>query len=75
MLVAFAMFHTVSKSRALRPQICGDGIVEGHEECDDGNTIAGDGCSWVSPSCMYPCMSVCLCGAPISRTSDSYKYR
>ncbi len=26
--------------------ICGDGAVyAGHEECDDGNTVAGDGCS------------------------------
>lgn len=24
---------------------CGNGIVEGEETCDDGNTIAGDGCS------------------------------
>ena len=26
---------------------CGDGIVNGTEECDDGNTISGDGCSSV----------------------------
>ncbi|MBD3247473.1 DUF4215 domain-containing protein [Candidatus Pacearchaeota archaeon] len=25
--------------------ICGDGYVEGNEECDDGNTENGDGCS------------------------------
>jgi cysteine-rich repeat protein len=25
--------------------ICGDGIAECGEECDDGNTISGDGCS------------------------------
>jgi len=25
--------------------LCGDGLVEGDEECDDGNTIDGDGCS------------------------------
>jgi cysteine-rich repeat protein len=24
---------------------CGDGIVSDNEVCDDGNTIAGDGCS------------------------------
>jgi RHS repeat-associated protein len=28
-----------------RREICGDGILEGFEECDDGNTIDGDGCS------------------------------
>jgi cysteine-rich repeat protein len=27
---------------------CGNGTVEGDEECDDGNTTAGDGCS---PTC------------------------
>lgn len=25
--------------------VCGDGTVEGLEDCDDGNTTAGDGCS------------------------------
>ncbi len=24
---------------------CGNGVVEGDEECDDGNTVGGDGCS------------------------------
>ncbi len=27
--------------------VCGDGVVSGMEECDDGNTISGDGCSWI----------------------------
>jgi uncharacterized delta-60 repeat protein len=26
------------------PSVCGDGIPEGIEECDDGNAIDGDGC-------------------------------
>eukprot|EP00301_Raphidiophrys_heterophryoidea_P006337 c12564_g1_i3.p1 GENE.c12564_g1_i3~~c12564_g1_i3.p1 ORF type:complete len:1536 (+),score=430.03 c12564_g1_i3:367-4608(+) len=26
---------------------CGNGIVETNEQCDDGNTVAGDGCSGV----------------------------
>ncbi len=25
--------------------VCGNGIVEGTEECDDGDTDDGDGCS------------------------------
>lgn len=25
--------------------VCGDGIIEGDEQCDDGNTTDGDGCS------------------------------
>lgn len=28
----------------LPPAICGNGIVEGEETCDDGNDIPGDGC-------------------------------
>lgn len=27
------------------PAICGNGVVEGSEQCDDGNTKNGDGCS------------------------------
>ncbi|MEM2974451.1 MAG: DUF2341 domain-containing protein, partial [Candidatus Micrarchaeia archaeon] len=26
-------------------QVCGNGVVEGDEQCDDGNTVSGDGCS------------------------------
>ncbi|MBI1814117.1 MAG: hypothetical protein HYR72_04005 [Deltaproteobacteria bacterium] len=25
--------------------VCGNGVMEGSEECDDGNTIGGDGCA------------------------------
>jgi cysteine-rich repeat protein len=25
---------------------CGDGVPQGKEECDDGNTVAGDGCTF-----------------------------
>lgn len=31
------------------PPVCGDGTVEGDEQCDDGNTMDGDGCD---ASCM-----------------------
>jgi cysteine-rich repeat protein len=24
---------------------CGDGILDGGEVCDDGNTVGGDGCA------------------------------
>ncbi len=29
----------------LLPSTCGDGMLTGHEACDDGNTVPGDGCS------------------------------
>jgi len=28
-----------------RPSTCGNGIVESHEDCDDGNRLNGDGCN------------------------------
>lgn len=33
------------------PNMCGDGAIDGEEECDDGNTVAGDGC--------YECLAEC----------------
>ena len=30
---------------AILPPTCGDGWVGGTEQCDDGNTVAGDGCN------------------------------
>jgi cysteine-rich repeat protein len=35
----------VRDRREDREECCGNGILEGSEECDDGNTINGDGCS------------------------------
>ncbi|MFO7639409.1 MAG: DUF4215 domain-containing protein, partial [bacterium] len=32
--------------------VCGDGVREGDEECDDGNRLPGDGCD---PSCRFEC--------------------
>lgn len=31
--------------------VCGDGVVEGEEPCDDGNMISGDACA---PNCVLP---------------------
>jgi cysteine-rich repeat protein len=28
-----------------RPSTCGDGVMQAHESCDDGNRIDGDGCN------------------------------
>ena len=28
-------------------QLCGNGVIDGVEECDDGNRVDGDGCSSV----------------------------
>jgi len=36
---------TLDESACTDASVCGDGTVAGTEECDDGNTTAGDGCS------------------------------
>jgi cysteine-rich repeat protein len=40
----FAAAENVTVSATV-PAICGNGIMEGSEQCDDGNTSNGDGCS------------------------------
>ncbi len=37
-------------------QLCGDGVVDSPEECDDGNTVSGDGCS---STCEVECQADC----------------
>lgn len=49
------------------PATCGDGVVEGAETCDDGNALAGDGCSatcaleagWTCATPGQPCTTTC----------------
>lgn len=41
---------------------CGDGLVEGIEECDDGNTEDGDGCS---AGCIAEAEAVCANVVPL----------
>src|SRR5438445_7919603 len=46
---------------------CGNGVVEGTEECDDGNTTSGDGCS---STCQLEDTSAICAGIPtVSGTS------
>lgn len=37
--------YIMARGRTLVPIACGNGTLETGEECDDGNTINGDGCS------------------------------
>ena len=43
---------------------CGNGVVEGEEQCDDGNTDAGDGCSSVCKVPLSPVLPACLYARP-----------
>ena len=40
---------TASTADTSEGPACGDGVTQGAESCDDGNTLAGDGCS---PQCL-----------------------
>src|SRR5262249_31703162 len=40
--------ETATCDKQCRAIVCGDGKIQGKEQCDDGNTVAGDGCS---PDC------------------------
>lgn len=44
-MYALALFSFVGCSDSAEPASCGNGVVDGGEECDDGNTFDGDGCS------------------------------
>ncbi|MBI5500167.1 MAG: hypothetical protein HY907_07975 [Deltaproteobacteria bacterium] len=34
-------------SPVIRGSTCGNGVLDDHEECDDGNRVDGDGCDWL----------------------------
>jgi cysteine-rich repeat protein len=42
------------KSGVCTVPVCGNGVVEPGEQCDDGNQTAGDGCD---PDCRYSCVN------------------
>jgi fibro-slime domain-containing protein len=52
------------------PSVCGDGVITGNEQCDDGNTVSGDGCSstcqveahYTCPMAGKPCIHDVICG-------------
>ncbi len=52
------------------PPVCGNGSVENGEQCDDGNTASGDGCSatcqlesgFTCPTPGMPCTVLLYCG-------------
>jgi fibro-slime domain-containing protein len=49
---------------------CGNGVLNAGEQCDDGNTVGGDGCTkicqiesgWSCPTAGQPCVRTEVCG-------------
>ena len=49
---------------------CGNGILDPNEQCDDGNTVSGDGCNalcqleatWFCLAPGQPCLEMAVCG-------------
>ncbi len=37
--------YIIARGETLSPILCGNGVLEATEECDDGNVLNGDGCS------------------------------
>lgn len=37
--------YIIAQGKTLAPVLCGNGVLNGAEECDDGNVTNGDGCS------------------------------
>ena len=50
------------------PPVCGDGVIEGTEQCDDGNTVNGDGCS---STCQVESGFTCNGASPTNCTNFS----
>lgn len=53
--------------RAQDPPVCGNGVIEGTEECDDNNTVNDDGCS---NACTLPRCGDNITQAILNETCD-----
>ena len=59
--------------------MCGDGVIEPGEACDDGNAVSGDGCSstcqvepgYRCPTPGQPCMKIQVCGDGVVETGEA----
>jgi len=58
---------TVSTQVIGPPSVCGNGIKEANEQCDDGNTISGDGCS---STCHTEAPPAPVCGNGTAETGE-----
>jgi cysteine-rich repeat protein len=62
------LFTLLLRSALAQCPVCGNGICEAGEACDDGNTVYGDGCSgtcltigtgWTCTGCPSVCTPIC----------------
>jgi cysteine-rich repeat protein len=74
--VAWTELHFFTDIYFDQVSTCGNGVLEGGEDCDDGNTVNGDCCS---ATCMFesfgsPCgnQDTTACTDPDSCTGDGY---
>jgi cysteine-rich repeat protein len=59
---------TTSTTTTTIPTVCGDGSITGSEECDDGGTLPGDGCS---ATCQLESVNPAVCaGVPTVSGTD-----
>ena len=77
------LFHKNSSQKALKnlntASICGDGIVESPEACDDGNMANGDGCSnmctvesgWSCSGTTSICTPIAVCGNGVVESGEA----
>jgi cysteine-rich repeat protein len=58
---------------------CGNGVLDGTEQCDDGNLESGDGCSRICqiesnydcPQAGQPCRNLAVCGNGVVTSDES----
>src|SRR5262249_51290885 len=65
---------TSSTTTTTLPFICGNGIIDPGEQCDDGNTVSGDGCSnvcTIEAGWMSMCVVVPVCGDGLLRGGET----
>jgi cysteine-rich repeat protein len=53
--------HRAVRPLSCGPGVCGNGVLEDNEECDDGNTVSGDGCS---ATCEFESAAALCAGVP-----------
>ncbi|MEQ9500380.1 MAG: DUF4215 domain-containing protein [Deltaproteobacteria bacterium] len=56
------------------PPVCGNGVVESGEQCDDGNTTNGDGCDDMCQTEMPPGCTVQVMSGPLPNGTVGVRY-